>query len=54
MIDEKEIKHMNKFLVEEVPRSIGMSYISNKIKSCFNINKDDDRWRSRKKKQEKG
>ena len=49
MLNEKEIKHANEFLVEEVPRSIGMSYISNKVKSCFNINQNNDIWRVRKK-----
>ncbi len=50
IIDEREIKYINKFLIEEVPRSIGMSYISNKVKSCFNINQNNDIWRVRKKK----
>jgi len=51
-LKDNEIKYTSKFLIEEVPRSMGMLYIPEKIRSCFNINQKDDIWRVRKKKQE--
>ena len=53
ILKKNELKHVSRFIIEEVPRSIGMSYISGKVKSCFDINQEDDIWRFRKKEQEK-
>ena len=46
-----EINHINNFLLEEVPKSIGMNYISTNIKEHFNIKPQNGIWSDRKKKE---
>ena len=55
-----EVDHANGFLLEEVPKSIGMKYVPVKIKGYFNIEPKNNMepkngiWSSRKKKHKKG
>ena len=50
MLKINEINHMNGFVIEEVPKSIGIKYAPIKIKSYFNIKPKNGEWFSRKKK----
>ena len=45
-----EINHTNKFLVEEIPKSVGLLYVSVRIKKYFDIKPKNGDWVFRKKK----
>ena len=47
---KNEEKYVSRFLVEEVPKSIGMRYLPENIKKYFDIKVKDGLWRHRKKK----
>ena len=48
-----EIKWVRRFVVEEVPESVGLKYAPTKIRKYFDIKTKNGLWGSRKKKQEK-
>jgi len=45
-----EEKFRSRFLLEEVPKSIGISYAPQNIKKYFDIKTKNELWRIRKKK----
>ena len=45
-----EINNTNKFLIEEIPKSIGLPYAPLEIKEHFDIKPKNGVWISRKKK----
>ena len=49
-----EVHTVNRFLVEEVPKSIGLWYPLEKVKEYFKINPQDGIWRVRTKEQKEG
>lgn len=49
-----EVNTVNKFLAEEVSKSIGLIYPPEKIKECFNLKPQDGIWSFGKKEQKEG
>lgn len=49
-----EVHYVNRFLENELPKSIGLIYSPKEIKQYFNIKPKNGIWNPRKKKQKKG
>ena len=49
-----EFSHTNRFLEDELPKSLGLVYPPEKIRRYFNIKPKDGIWRFGKKEQKKG
>ena len=48
-----EVRNIDRFLEEELPRSLGLVYPPENIKKYFNLKPKNGIWRTREKKQEK-